>query len=145
MPTAGKATGAFLFALLALAVAGLIVSDLPPGVPHVPAALAAAAFGALTGWRIIGDGARTLQGAAARGLTTAVAAAFWTLLFGATWLMLQRSLRGNYDGPVEALADIAALMADLGRVLLDPVAATTLIVGGALAGIVTAAVARRLP
>jgi hypothetical protein len=49
MPTAGKATGAFLFALLGLAVARLTASGLPPGVPHVPATLAAAAFGALTG------------------------------------------------------------------------------------------------
>ena len=145
MPTAGKATGAVLFALLAIIVARLAGPAFPASIPPDPAQLVAAGFGALTGWRIVGRGARSANGAAARGLTTAVAAAFWTLLFGATWLMLRRSLRGIYEDPIEALGDVAQLMVELARSLLDPVAAATLLVGGAVAGLVTAAVARRLP
>ena len=145
MPTAGKATGAVLFAVLAFAVAGVIAPALPPSVPLGAAQLIAALFGALTGWRMVGRGARSVSGAAARGLTTAVAAAFWTFLFGATWMMLRRSLRGIYDDPVEALGDVAALMVELAGALLDPIAAAVLLVGGGLAGVATATVARRLP
>ena len=145
MPTAGKASGAVLFAVLAFAVARMTVPALPPSVPPGSAQLVAAAFGALTGWRNVGRGDRSASGAAARGLTTAVAAAFWTLLFGATWLMLRRSLRGIYEDPVEALGDVAQLVVELAGLLLDPVVAATLLVGGTLAGIASAAVAWRLP
>lgn len=145
MPTAGRAAAAILFAILALAIASVAASGLPTAVPPGPAILTAAGFGLLTGWRMGGERRVGATASAARGLTTAVAAAFWTLLFGALWLMVRRALRGQYDNPTEALGDVAALMLDLGRALMDPVAVVILIAGGALAGIAAGAVARRLP
>ena len=145
MPTSGKATGAILLAVLGLAVAAMIAPQLAPAVPRTPAFLVAAAFGLLTGWRMGGDRRGGAGVAAARGVTAAVAVAFWTLLCGALWQMLRRSLRGVYDGPAEALGEVAGLMASYGRPLLDPAPAAVLLMGGALAGLVAGAVAQRWP
>jgi len=41
--------------------------------------------------------------------------------------------------------DVATMMAELGRLLLHPAPATTLLVGGVVAGLLPAIVARRLP
>ena len=145
MPTSGKATGAILLAALGVVVAAMIAPQLPLAVPRTPACLVAAAFGLLTGWRMGGERRGGAGAAAARGVTAAVIVALWTLLCGAAWQMLRRSLRGVYGGPAEALGEVAALMASYGRLLLEPVPAAVLLAGGALAGVVAGAVARRWP
>jgi ABC-type uncharacterized transport system YnjBCD permease subunit len=145
MPSPAKATGAVLLAALALVVSSMIARDLPVAVGGAPARLSVAALGLLVGWRLCGETRGGAGPAAARGITAAMALVLLSLLAAATWEMLERSGRGRYDGPMEALGDVAGLMATYGRLLVAPAPAAVILVGGAAAGVLAGAVGRRWP
>jgi hypothetical protein len=145
MPSSGKATGAILLAFVGFVVSGMIAANLPVALAGGRAHLIVAALGLVFGWRIGGERRGGAGAAAARGVTAALVMALWALLAAAFWQMLVRAPGGRYDGPVEALGDVAALMIDYARLLADPAPAAILLLGGAAAGVVSAAVGRRWP
>ncbi|KQI69827.1 hypothetical protein AN189_04910 [Loktanella sp. 3ANDIMAR09] len=141
MPTAGKLTGAILYAVLAGGLAyltgPLFDAGRAPGFWY-PLCIVA---GLLCGWRIMG--ARVGQGysiAIGTALTAAGAVVFWALLILSGHTMITRSMRGQYDGPMDALISTFGLMAGYGQQFATPVVIGVLVLGGLIAGLITEAV-----
>lgn len=144
MPTAPKLIAAALFAALAWFVSDLVKPLLPEGTQVGLLSPVNAAFGAFFGWRIMGRRAGvSMRGSLGLGLTTGVAIVFWSLLFWCAYLMVVRSTRLRYDGPMEALQDMIALMLENGVLIATPAIVGSLVIGGLVFGWLTEQVARR--
>ena len=59
--------------------------------------------------------------------------------------MIIKSMRSNYDGPVEALVDVFALMLDYGIRFGQPDILIIVFGGGVIAGLISEAFGRRFP
>lgn len=113
MPTGAKLIGAIAFAALAYFVSDLIKPLLPEGSRMGLLSPLNALVGCVMGWTIMGKGAGiSYRQTFGYGLTTLIATAFWCLLVWAGYEMLKRSLRLYYDGPVEALQEMAQLFVE---------------------------------
>ncbi len=146
MPTAAKLTAGLFWGALAWYVSKLMGPLFPEGTDLGWFAEFNAAIGLLCGWIVAGSRARTSwSGAVSYGITATVALVFWCLFLHSFNEMIGYSLRKLYDGPVEALIGVFALMVDHGKMLLNPQVAATLIGGGILGGFVTEWVGRRFP
>ena len=77
------------------------------------------------------------------GLTAVVATVFWSVLTWAGYEMIKRSMRMYYDGPVEALQEMAGFMVEYTKLIATQEIIGTLVVGGLLVGWATEAAARR--
>lgn len=118
MPTGGKLIGAIVFAALAYFITDLVKPLLPEGTPATWLSPVNALVGLVMGWTIMGKGAgRTYRQAFGFGFTTLAATAFWCLLIWSGYRMLQNSIRMRYDGPVDALQEMAQLFIDYGRLV----------------------------
>ncbi len=144
MPTFGKLTAAVLFAALAyyvsLDVQALFIEERP--LPTL--AYWNVLFGAICGWRI--GGARAGQGATGAigyGLTATAALAATALFFHSGAEMIKRSLRNQYDGPVEGIISIMELMLDFGQRIATPEILAMSFGGGVAIAIVADFVGRR--
>lgn len=116
MPTGAKLIGALTFMALAYFISDLIKPLLPEGTNVSRLSEINAIVGLLMGWRVMGKGAgHTYKQSIGYGLTTLAATAFWSLLVWSGYEMLQRSMKLYYDGPVEALQEMAALYVDYAR------------------------------
>jgi len=74
-----------------------------------------AVIGIAMGWTIMGKGAgKTYRQAFGYGFTTLAAIVFWALLFWSGYEMIQRSTKLYYDGPVDALQEMAQLFLEYG-------------------------------
>ena len=115
MPTGGKLIGAVIFAALAYFISDLIKPLLEDTQGSRVGSLSPvnAFIGLLMGWVIMGKGAgKTYRQSFGYGLTTLAATAFWSLLFWSGYIMLGRSVQLRYDGPMEALQQMAKLFAE---------------------------------
>lgn len=113
MPTGGKLIGALVFAALAYFITDLIKPFLPEGTRLGLFSPVNAMIGFVMGWTILGRGAgKSYRNAFGYGFTTLSATVFWSLLFWAGYEMLRRSMRLYYDGPVDALQEMAQLFVD---------------------------------
>ena len=113
MPTAGKLIGAIAFALLAWFVSDQVKPLLPEGMAVGLLSPVNATIGLIMGWRILGKNAgEGLVGTIGHAMTTTVAATFLSLLAWGGYEMYKRSIRMYYDGPVEALQEMALLMTE---------------------------------
>lgn len=120
MPTAGKLIAAITFAALAYFISDLVkplledtegsrVGNLSP---------VNAFIGLLMGWTILGRGAgKTYRQAFGYGLTTLAATTFWILVFWSGYKMVLRSMDLRYDGPMEALQQMAQLAIDYAKLI----------------------------
>ena len=116
MPTGGKLIAAIAFAALAYWITDLVKPLLPEGSRVGLFSPVNAFFGLLMGWRIMGKGAgKTYRQSFGYGLTTLAATAFWSILFWSAYEMIKRSTRLYYDGPTEALQEMAQLFLDYGK------------------------------
>lgn len=116
MPTGGKLIGALVFAALAYFLTDLVKALLPEGTQVGKFSPINALIGFVMGWTILGRGAgKTYRQAFGYGFTTLAATVFWCLLFWASMEMLDRSMRLFYDGPVEAIQEMAAIFLEYGR------------------------------
>lgn len=110
MPTGAKLIGALAFAALAFFISDLIKPLLPEGSQLGWFSPLNAFIGAIMGWRIMGKGAgNSYRQTFGYGLTTLFATTFWCLLVWAGNEMLKNSIRLRYDGPIEALQEMAQL------------------------------------
>lgn len=116
MPTGGKLIGAILFAMLAYFITDLIKPLLPEGTKIGLFSPINAVIGLVMGWRVMGRGAgESYRRSFGYGFTTLAAIIFWSLITWSGYEMIRRSMRLYYDGPVEALQEMAALAVEYAR------------------------------
>ncbi|MCG6885231.1 MAG: TrgA family protein [Silicimonas sp.] len=116
MPTGGKLIAAIAFAALAYFISDLIKPLLPEGTNYSKLSQINALVGLVMGWRVMGKGAgKTYKQSIGYGLTTLAATAFWSLLIWSGNEMLKRSMKLYYDGPIEALQEMASLYVEYAR------------------------------
>lgn len=144
MPTAAKLIAAILWAALAWYTSQLIKPLFPEGSDLGLFAEVNAAIGLVIGWQVAGSRAGgTWSAAISYGITATAALVLWCLFLHCFAEMVRLSLRRVYDGPVDALVGVFALMVENGRLMLDGQVIGTLVVGGIIAGILTEMAARR--
>ncbi|MGI9389923.1 MAG: TrgA family protein [Boseongicola sp.] len=116
MPTGGKLVAAITFAALAYFVSDLVKPLLPEGSRVGLFSIINALIGMAMGWTIMGKGAgKSYRQSFGYGLTTFAATVFWALLCWAGYEMIRRSTRLYYDGPVEAMQEMAQLFLEYGK------------------------------
>ena len=116
MPTGGKLIAAIAFAALAYFISDLIKPLLPEGANVNRLSEVNAIIGLLMGWKVMGKGAgSTYRQSFGYGLTTLAATTFWSLMIWSGYEMLKRSMRLYYDGPTEALKEMAELYVEYAR------------------------------
>jgi hypothetical protein len=144
MPTAAKLAAAILFGVLTWYVSDLVTLLFPDRADFGRFTQYNAALGAVVGWVVAGGRARTTwPNAVAYGMTAALCIMLLALLINSLAVMLSQSFRRVYEGPVEALADVARLMVEKFVLIATPQIMVTLLVGGVLAGLATEWVARK--
>lgn len=144
MPTAAKAAGAGTFAI----VGGLLAAAFIPGMPDAASAgymrEMSMLVGVFVGWIVMGNstGHKYID-AIGYGWKTVLVLAFFILLFFCMQEMLKQSTRMVYDGPIEAILDIFIRMYGRAKQGATLQVGVTMVIGGAIAGLVTEAVSRR--
>lgn len=144
MPTASKLSAAVIFAIIGYLAVQLYLPHLPQQLPLGMLRESAAALGIIVGWRVMGRLiGRGYTEAIGSGIRTSVALVFWALLLFAIHLMIKRAFKMMYDGPVEAVIGVFALMLEYGRELWAADVLILLLVGGALGGLAVEWVGKR--
>lgn len=145
MPTAAKLFAAAAFALVAFFAAETFKPAMPPDTQWGLFSPLNAVLGLICGWSIAGWRAgRGYKASAGTGLRTSATIVFWALLGFSIYEMIQRSLRRQYDGIVEALQGVFALILEHGTLLASqPQSLIVLVVGGILGGWAAEWAARR--
>lgn len=135
MPTASKLFAATAFAIVAWLAVHAYIPTLPEGTQTKGFREIAALVGFLCGWRVMGR--QTGKGyveAASKGLLTSVVTLFWLLLGFSIYVMIQRSTKMIYDGPMEAVVAVFGLMLDYAKLLAAPATPLVLAIGGVIGG-----------
>lgn len=144
MPTAAKMVAAVMTAMTLFLAAEASRAGLPQGTPAGYLSLIVAGVGFITGWLVLGTlTGRGYLAAMGLGLRTAVTAVFWALLLFSLWKMIELSLKLRYDGPMQAILDVFAIMIENGRMVLLPDVLVALGVGGAVTGLFAEFAGRR--
>ena len=116
MPTGGKLVAAIAFAAFAYFITDLVKPLLPEGSRVGWFSPINALIGMAMGWTIMGRGAgKTYRQSFGYGLTTVAATIFWALMCWSGYEMLRRSMRLYYDGPVEAMQEMAQLFLEYAK------------------------------
>lgn len=144
MPTAARLAAAIFFAVVGFFFA--ITAS-----PYFPEAREPSYWiplnmgvGAVIGWMVCGTRAGNgLSNVIANGLTTGIGILFWVFFLFSFHEMIKKSLRKSYDGPMEAVVDVFALMIDWVQVFLQQDLAIIMVAGCLLAAFVTELVGRR--
>jgi hypothetical protein len=144
MPTASRLFGAIFYAALTWYVSELFKPLMPEGTNFGRFSEYNALIGLVCGWVYMGlrYGNKT-SSAIGSGLTTMFTTLFWVLLLNAIREMIRLSLRKQYDGPVDAVVGVFQLMIKFGQMLLTPEIIITLLLAGAVGGIISGWASRR--
>ena len=146
MPTAGKLAAALAFMALGWAFSVILTPLYPDGMAPKYFVQVCLLVGLIVGWRIVGQHAgRGYNAATAQGLTGAGILLVWILFFTSLMKMLRNSTRNVYDGPTDAVLNVAELMFEQGRQFLHTEVAVAWVIGGLLAAFATEAMAQRYP
>jgi hypothetical protein len=144
MPTAAKLIAAVAFAMVAFAAAATFVPHMPEGSQIGLFRELTAVIGFVIGWFVMGGlVGRGYGEAAGSGLRTAVTLTFFVLLFFSIYLMVKKSFKMIYDGPMDAVLGVFEFMLDYGQMMLVPDVLGVLAVGGILGGWVAEWAGRR--
>ena len=144
MPTAAKLFAAFAFALLAFFAAEVYKPHMPEGTQFGYFSFVASLIGLVCGWRIMGpEAGRGNWAAVNSGLKTSASTVGLALLIFSTYEMLVLAFRPAYKGPMEAVVGIFDLAVGFFLMLLAWDVLAVLLVGGALAGLLSEWAARR--
>ncbi|MCF6316185.1 MAG: TrgA family protein [Marinosulfonomonas sp.] len=144
MPSAGRAVGAVLFAILVWFASELFKPLLPEGTAFGRFSEFNALFGVVLGWLMMGPRAHpNLSASITSGITATVAIVFWILLAHSIIEMLKLSLRKRYDGPVEAVVGVFQLMIKYGTIMATPEILGTLFISGMIIAVVSGRAERR--
>lgn len=138
MPTTARLVGAITLAALAWYVSTLIVPLLPEGRDIGFFVEINTVIGLMCGWTVMGSRAgEGISNAIGFGLTGAAALMFWGLFLHSSGEMIRKSLRKNYDGPMEAVVSVFEMMVEFGQMIATPQVFITVLVGGVVAGLIT--------
>ena len=145
MPTAGRLVGAIVFGATGAGAAFVGVPTLPEGT--LPGYLVpfAGVVGIWQGWSLMGPkaGARTSL-AITQGIATVAVMIVTVLLFVSCWDVIERSMRLRYDGPGEALLDVANLFWKHLQLLMAAPMSLAVLALGATVGAILVNIAARL-
>lgn len=146
MPTAGRLTSALALAILGGYIAYLTVPLFDEGsVPSFWFPLSIGA-GIWAGWVVMGKRAgRGYSAAVGNGFTGVAAMVFWILFLLCGFEMLRKSMRRSYDGPIEAVIDVFALMSDYALQFFTADVIVALVVGAIAAAFFSEFYAKRFP
>ena len=143
MPTAGRLVGAIIFGATGAGAAFVGIPTLPEEV--LPGYLLpfAAVVGVWQGWSLMGPKAGgRMSLAITQGIAT-VAVMIVTVIFGVSaWDMVARSMKLRYDGPGEAVLDVANLMWFYGQLMNQPLVWAVLAAGAFIGSIIVNFAAR---
>jgi hypothetical protein len=145
MPTASKLAAAVAFALVAFFAANAFASHMPEGSNPGWLREVSALTGAFVGWFTIGrhGAGYGVSAQAGAGMRTALMTTFWVLLGFSIYLMIRKSMRMMYDGPLEAVLGTFDVMIEQGKQMGQVDFLAILGIGGALGGIFTGWAGRR--
>ena len=144
MPTMARLVGAVLYAALAWYVSELIKPFFEEGFNPGWFSEVNAVVGLYAGWTIAGSRAGMgYVGAVSYGLTATIALTVLGLFVHSSFEMIQLSLRKQYEGPVEAVVNIAELGLGHAQTMAEPEVLIPLVLGGILAGLVVEFTGRR--
>ncbi|MFT5631320.1 MAG: hypothetical protein ACI82I_002546 [Gammaproteobacteria bacterium] len=145
MPTAAKLVAALIFAAVGYALFVSMVTiygdDRVPGY-LLPLCLVA---GLIVGWQICGKNAHGLMSGIGNGYTAIVAQSFIILFVLSFITMLEQSMRGRYDGPMDAMIDSFKLLSEYGFRFATPEIGMIMVVGGFVGGAMAGIAGRRFP
>lgn len=146
MPTAGRLAGAIAFGVLGAYLAFITIPLFEEGKQPGYWWFLCIGAGVWSGWVVVGKRAGRGYGSGiGNGLTGVVAQVFWILFIFSSMVMLQKSLRRSYDGPVEAVVNIFELMIEHAMPFATSDVLTAIGVGGVLGGLVAEYYGRRYP
>ncbi|MEL6608915.1 MAG: TrgA family protein [Pseudomonadota bacterium] len=138
MPTAARLVAALSFAAVAAYVSLIIQGYFEDKDPAPNLWWINALFGVIVGWQVAGpkggQGARAMLGS---WLTTTVALIFVCMFFNSAAEMIKRSLRKDYDRPVEAVVAVFEIMLEFAPVTLTQPVLILCFAGGLLAAFLT--------
>ena len=144
MPTAAKMFAALAFAFLGFFTSGLIVPLMPEGTQFGYFSAVTAAVGALTGWLVMGGlTGHDYRAAAGSGIRVSLTMVFWCLLILSIYEMVIQSMDLRYKGPFEAVLGVFDIAFGYVLIMMTPMVVGTLLIGGAICGMVTEWSARR--
>lgn len=136
MPTAAKLVAAFIFAVCGYMVSELVRAELPEGQKLGWLVQVCVFVPMVVGWRVMGKLVGNNYGVSMNnGLYGIVVSTVSVTFIFAVALMIKKSRRLQYDGPMEALVDVFAIMLEYGLLLLNPFVLIVLVGGGFLAGL----------
>jgi hypothetical protein len=128
--------GALAFALLGLMGASAYRALVPDPVQWGSFTPICVLLGAICGWKVMGPRAgRGWRQAMGAGLSTSAVLVVVALFLFSGNDMVQRSLRGRYDGPMDATVATFGLMVEHGAVMLDAGFIGLMLVGGVVGGL----------
>lgn len=144
MPTAAKLFAGFAFAILAFFTAEIFKPHMPAGTQFGNFSFVSMLIGLVAGWRVMGpEAGRGNWAAVNSGIKSSAVMIGLALLIFSTYEMLVQAFKPAYNGPMEAVVAIF----DIGVGYLATLAVwdvlAVLIVGGALAGLLSEWAARR--
>lgn len=146
MPTAGRLTGAMAFAALGAYIAYLTSPLFEEGTQPGywwPLCIAA---GVWAGWFLVGKRAGNgITSAIGQGITGVIAQVFWILFIFSAMIMLQKSMRRSYDGPVEAVVNVAEIAFAEAQTFYSLELVLTLLGGGIAASLFAEYFGKRFP
>ena len=144
MPTMARLVGAVLYAALAFYVSELIKPFFEEGFDPGYFSEVNTVVGLYIGWTVAGSrGGTGYVNAFSYGLTASVAMTVLGLFVHSFYDMIIRSMRKQYDGPVEAVVNIAELGLEHAQTMAQSEVLIPLIVGGILAGLLVEFVGQR--
>ena len=145
MPTGARATGAVVFLVVGWLLANVYVANMPYEKSVGSFRELTALIGLLVGWLFMGSSVgKTYLDAAGSGLKTVFVLSFWAILMFSIWEMLKISTKKMvYDGPMDAVVDVFAIMLDRFWPLLSVGCVSVFFIGGAIGGVITEAASRR--
>ena len=144
MPTAAKLIAGVAFALIAWFAANAYVPLLPEETSVGYLLEITAGLGFVCGWIVLGKRAgHGMAEAISTGLRTSITTVFWALLLFSIYVMVHRSTKMLYDGPMEAVLDVFNIGLIYAKLMWDAQFVLILSIGGALGGMVTEMAGRR--
>lgn len=145
MPTFARLTGAIAFAIVGYYIYATMVplygDDVIPNF-LLPLCIAT---GLWAGWVLCGGPAQSIASGVGTGFTAIVAQVFWILTIENLVMMIQQSLRGRYDGPMDGMIGVFTLILEDLKEFGTPDMGVVLLTGAILAGALTGYVAKKHP
>lgn len=138
MPTAAKLVAALCFAIVGWIAANVYVPILGEGYNAGFFRELVGLIGGVVGWRVMGpDAGQGYWQSMGSGLKTSITLVFFALLFFSIREMVMQSMKMRYEGPLDAVLDVFALMLERAREMMTPDIVGTLLIGGIIGGLLT--------